>query len=134
MPITEEDWITVERGFRNRFPHAIGAIDGKHVVLQAPINSGSDYFDYKKKTFSIVLLALVDSNYCFMFANIGYQGTSYNPPGTFDTYFGDTLIRNGAWRDNISDNPALQNMRRVPRRPPRNAVEIRKEFASSFHH
>ncbi|KAJ8953306.1 hypothetical protein NQ318_012100 [Aromia moschata] len=73
MPITEEDWITVERGFRNRFPHAIGAIDGKHVVLQTPINSGSDYFNYKK-TFSLVLLALVDSNYCFMFADIGCQG------------------------------------------------------------
>lgn len=61
MPITEQGWLTVERGFHNRFPHAIGAMDGKHVVLQAPFNSGSEYYNYKK-SFSIVLLALVDSN------------------------------------------------------------------------
>lgn len=45
-----------------------------------------------------------------------YSSGSYNPPGTFDTYSGDTLIRNGSWRDNAPDNPALRNMRRVPRR------------------
>ena len=55
------------------FPHSMGAIDEKHVVLQCPRNSASEYFDYKK-AFSIVLFALVGANYNFMFVDAGCQG------------------------------------------------------------
>jgi len=48
-------------------------MDGKHVVLQAPVGSGSDFYNYKS-TFSIVLLALVDANYNFLFVDLGCQG------------------------------------------------------------
>lgn len=55
------------------FPHCLGAIDGKHIQLQAPIGSGSEYFNYKN-TFSVVLMAVVDANYNFIYANVGCQG------------------------------------------------------------
>ncbi|CAB3222652.1 unnamed protein product [Arctia plantaginis] len=75
MPNTSEEWMTVERQFHHlwHFPHCIGAMDGKHVVIQAPNNTGSDFFNYKGD-FSIVLLALVDANYKFTYVDVGCKG------------------------------------------------------------
>lgn len=61
MPSTTEEWIEIEKAFRDNFLHAIGAIEGKHVV-KCPDHTGSEYYNYKR-TFSIVFLTLVDSNY-----------------------------------------------------------------------
>jgi DDE superfamily endonuclease len=48
-------------------------LDGKRILLQAPDNSGSFFHDYKQQ-FSIVLLALVDANYCFRYVDVGANG------------------------------------------------------------
>lgn len=73
MPVpTRQDWLEIAHGFQERwnFPNCIGAIDGKHVVLQAPPASGSLYYNYKG-THSIVLLALVDAHYKFRVIDVG---------------------------------------------------------------
>lgn len=75
MPTTEAEWVKIAEHFEImwNFPNCLGAFDGKHVVIQCPRNSGTDFFNYKG-TFSVVLLALVDARYCFTYVNIGCQG------------------------------------------------------------
>ena len=75
MPQTENEWLHVADRFKElwNFNNCIGAIDGKHIRIQPPPNSGSDYFNYKH-FFSIVLMAIVDADYKFIYANIGCNG------------------------------------------------------------
>ena len=72
---THDDWIKIAKDFQEKwnFPNYLGALDGKHVVIQSPSNSGSQYYNYKG-TFSTVLTALVDANYCFRIVDIGAFG------------------------------------------------------------
>ena len=43
-------------------PHCLGAIDGKHIIMQSPAKSSSLFYNYKK-SFSIVLLAVCNADY-----------------------------------------------------------------------
>lgn len=72
---TTEDWKAIEDKFATiwNFPNCVSAIDGKHVVCQAPQNSGSMFFNYKK-TFSVVLLAVVDAENNFVIVDVGSYG------------------------------------------------------------
>jgi hypothetical protein len=75
IPNTEEKWRKIAPDFNTKwkYPHCLGAMDGKHTLLQCPANSGSQFFNYKG-TFNIVLFAVVDANYCFKYAHVGCQG------------------------------------------------------------
>lgn len=75
LPATNEEWesLATETARRWQFPNCIGAADGKHVMIIHPANSGAEFYNYKG-FFSIVLLALVDYDYKFTFADVGCQG------------------------------------------------------------
>ena len=74
-PTHPQSWLKIANEFNNKwnFPHCLGAIDGKHVVIQAPPRCGSLYFNYKK-THSIVLLAVCNASYEIILADVGDNG------------------------------------------------------------
>ena len=88
-PTTPDGWKEVALGFHNRwnFQHVIAAIDGKHIAIRKPTNSGSFYYSYKG-FFSIVLLAVVDTDYKFLYCDIGANGA-----GSDAGIFNDTELK-----------------------------------------
>lgn len=72
---TTQDWEQIAEMFWKKwnFPNCIGAVDGKHIVIQSPAHSGSLYYNYKG-TYSVVLMAVVDAMYQFICVNIGAYG------------------------------------------------------------
>ena len=60
------NWAVISDDFLKKwnFPHTLGLLMA-NIACKCPPRSGSTYFNYKKY-YSIVLLALVDSNYKFI--------------------------------------------------------------------
>lgn len=75
FPAASEEWKLKALAFALKwdYPHCIGAIDGKHVVNEVPANRGSLYYNYKH-IFPVVLMALVDAECKFVYADIGGYG------------------------------------------------------------
>ena len=93
-PPTQADWNRIEYGFRTcwNFPNCCGAIDGKHVALQSPPNSGSLYFNYKNH-FSVVLMALVDDSYKFIYVDVGNYGSNSDSGIFKNSHFGQRFMQ-----------------------------------------
>ena len=75
VPTTEPKWQMFIDGTQShwQFPNCFAAADGKHIGIVQPANSSSDHYNYKG-FFSVVLLAFVDYDYCFIVAEVGMQG------------------------------------------------------------
>ncbi|XP_052218322.1 uncharacterized protein LOC127835941 [Dreissena polymorpha] len=70
---TPEEWRQLADGFPKNwnFSNCVAAIDGTHIAIRKPASSGSLYYKYKGLQ-SIILLAIVDSDYKFVCCDLGY--------------------------------------------------------------
>jgi len=106
VPSTENEWKKIQNDFNIRwnFPLCCGAIDekkraesysshGKHVLIRNPPHGVSNYFNYKG-TYSVVLLAVVDANYCFIYIDVGANGRRNNA----------SIFNNSSFNEAISTN------------------------------
>lgn len=86
---TESEWEVIAEDFNDKwqFPNCFGAVDGKHISIKCPPQSGSNYFNYKK-IYSVVLLAVVDAHKRFIIIDVGSMGR-FSDGGIFaDSAFG----------------------------------------------
>lgn len=95
----------------------------EHVQITAPPGSGSYYFKYKK-TFSIVLMGIANSNYEFTYCDVGTNGRISDGGVIGNTKFMKSLVAN---KLNL---PAPEVV--VPGEPPLNYVFVtcRRSFCN----
>lgn len=76
MPTTETEWKETAEQFAQKwnFSNCVGACDGKHIAIEKPPKSGSLFYNYKG-FFSIVLFAVVNADYEFLYVNTGTNGS-----------------------------------------------------------
>ena len=76
-PSSKEEWLSIWSGFEDswNFPHCLRAIDRKHIRIECPKLTGSYYYNYKG-FYSIVLLAICDSSYCFTLFDLRHYGSN----------------------------------------------------------
>ena len=86
---TEEQWKYIADDFSTKWniPNCMGAIDGKHVNIQAPANSGSLFYNYKSFFFSIILPGIASGECRFVIVDIGGYGSNSDSGLLNSTYF-----------------------------------------------
>lgn len=95
MPASEDEWKATSEEFEKNwnFNHCLGAIDGKHIDITKPQESGSYYFNYKHN-FNIVLMAVCNANYEFLMVDIGSNGRVSDGEVFSNTLFCEHLQEN----------------------------------------
>ena len=82
---TTADWVSIAEDFEQMWnlPNVIGALDGKHIRITCPADTGTQYHNYKG-FFSLQFLAMCDARYCFTMFDIGQYGSN-NDTGVLKT-------------------------------------------------
>ena len=91
-PSSKEVWLQISAGFDDtwNFPHCIGTIDGKRIRKEYPEMTGIYYYN-NKGFYSIVLLAVCDSNYCFTLFDLRHYGSNSDSGVLAKSKIGETI-------------------------------------------
>ncbi|KMQ85553.1 nuclease harbi1-like protein [Lasius niger] len=111
IPDIEEEWNHVVDNYLRQWnvPNCIrSAMDGRHIEFKVPLSQGSLYHNYKG-TNSIVLLALVNAHYQFIYVNVGVNGR-INDGGVFRESDLAKYINNPRNPLNVPKDKPLPNM------------------------
>eukprot|EP00102_Acyrthosiphon_pisum_P021175 XP_016658385.1 PREDICTED: uncharacterized protein LOC107883237 [Acyrthosiphon pisum] len=91
-PNNPDKWLEIANQFyiKTNFPNCIRAVEGKHIRCINQKNERTMFFNYKKY-FSIVLMAVVDADYCFTTIDVGAYGRESDSTVFKDYPFGKKL-------------------------------------------
>ena len=87
-------------------------MDGKHIIIQAP-PSGSTFFNYKK-SFSIVLMAVCNTNYEFTLIDIGEAGRQSDGSSYNNSKLGMAIDRNLLNIPELTTINEYSSIRKIP--------------------
>lgn len=116
MPIPNQImWKTIADRYNElwNLPNCVGSIDGKHIRIKAPVNSGSSFFNYKGY-FSIVLMATADADGKFITIDVGEYGWNSNSRVLKESAFGQLLFKKTL---NLPENACLSHGENDPAFP-----------------
>lgn len=116
MPnLTKEDWKKIAKEYKNicNFPNCLGAVDGKHIRIIKSTESGPLFFNYNKYC-SLLLLAICDVNYKFIFIDVDAYGKNSDSTTFKNTTFYKKLIDG---RLDIPENARLPHSINTPALP-----------------
>lgn len=115
QPQNAQEWLQIAAEFQERwdFPHCVGAIDGKHVVIKCPAETGSLHFNYKG-TFSTVLMALVGANYKFIAIDVGSYGRNSDGGIFANCNLGRALSKNTLHLPHDEVLPMVESLGPIP--------------------
>lgn len=116
MPIPNQImWKTIADRYNElwNLSNCVGSIDGKHIRIKAPVNSGSSFFNYKGY-FSIVLMAIADADGKFITIDVGEYGRNSDSKVLKESAFGQLLFKKNL---NLPENACLPHEENDPTFP-----------------
>ena len=91
-------------GFKTKWgvPQCVGAIDGSHIPISAPLLNHTDYYN-RKGWYSVILQGLVDHSYRFLDVYVGWPGSVHDAR----VFAHSTLYTSLSGRELLPSNKAI---------------------------